>query len=261
VTRHLAVFVIFMLGLPILSYAQQNPYAQGGIKTYTTEQQTRDVGQNQANLMLKYENMLTKIGELTGKIEELRHSNELLQNKTDKMNVKIGKLENEISALKGRAHVTTTVATPPKVPVITTAPPKVPVKAGDEKKSAYRLDAKKAYDKAKSIFDAKKYVKAMTAFREFSKSFPDSHYLSNTKFWIAECYYKLGEYDKAILAYDEVINNYPNSPKMPDAYYKEGLSFMKLGDDIDGRFLLKKVIKLYPNSVQAREARKILEKK
>jgi len=240
-----------MLGLPILSYAQQNPYAQGGIKTYTTEQQTRDVGQNQANLMLKYENMLIKIGELTGKIEELRHSNELLQNKIDKMNIKISNLENEISVLKGRAHVTTTVATSPKIPVV----------PSDEKKAAYRLDAKKAYDKAKSTFDAKKYVKAMTAFREFSKSFPDSHYLSNAKFWIAECYYKLGEYDKAILAYDEVINNYPSSPKMPDAYYKEGLSFIKLGDDIDGRFLLKKVIKLYPDSPQAGEARKILEKK
>jgi peptidoglycan hydrolase CwlO-like protein len=130
--RRLTIFVIFMLGLPILSYAQQNPYAQGGTKTYAAEQQTKDIGQNQANLMLNYENMLTKIGELTGKIEELRHGNELLQNKIDKMNVKIGNLENEINTLKGRVHVST--------------PPEVPVVRDEEKKAAYRLDAKKAYD-------------------------------------------------------------------------------------------------------------------
>jgi tol-pal system protein YbgF len=238
---------MMLMGLPVLSYAQQNPYAPGGAKTYTAEQQTRDMGQNQANLMLKYENMLTKIGELTGKIEELRHSNELLQNKIDKMNVKIGNLENEINTLKGRVHVST--------------PPEVPVVRDEEKKASYKLDAKKAYDEAKAIFDAKKYVEAMTAFRKFVKNFSDSHYVSNAKFWVAECYYRLGDYDKAILAYDEVINSYSKSVKVPDSYYKEALAFMKLGDDIDGRFLLKKLIKLYPDSIQAKEAQKILEKK
>ena len=241
--RYLAVLVIFTLGLPVLSYAQQNPYAH-----YTPEQ-TGNVGQNQADLILKYENILTKIGELTGKIEELRHSNELLQNRVDQMNIKIGELESEIRNLKGGAHATAAVAVP-----------RAPATPSGERGAAYRLEAKKAYDEAKSIFDAKEYVKAMTAFREFIKNFPHSRYVSNAKFWIAECHYRLGEYDKAILTYDEVINKYPDSPKVPDAYYKEGLSFIKLGDDIDGRFLLKKLIKLYPDSPQAAAAQKILKK-
>lgn len=242
--RFLIIFMMLILGLPVLSYAQ-NPYAQGGVKAHT--EPVEDVGQSQAILMLKYGEILSKIGELTGRISELRHSNELLQNKIDKMNIKIVNLENEINALKGGVHVSTL--------------PKAPVVRGEEKKASYKLDAKKAYDGAKEIFDTKKYVEAMTAFRKFVKNFPDSHYVSNAKFWIAECYYKLGDYDKAILAYDEVINSYPKSIKVPDSYYKEGLAFMELGDDIDGRFLLKKLIKLYPDSIQAREAQKILEKK
>jgi tol-pal system protein YbgF len=143
----------------------------------------------------------------------------------------------------GDAAVTTATA-----PVTTPSPEEEP-----------KMDAEGAYHKAYSTFKNGDYPGALKLFEEFLRTYPQSEYADNARYWIGESYYQQGDYERAILEYEKVLQQYPKGDKVPAALLKQGFAFLNLGDRVDAKLLLQKVIQDYPQSPQAEIAARKLK--
>lgn len=116
-------------------------------------------------------------------------------------------------------------------------------------------DKESAYASAYEFFKDEKFDKAIEAFQNYLKAYPDTEYSDNAQFWIGESYYFQKKYENAILEYEKVVKNYPEGDKVPYALLKEGITFLNLGDKASAKLILQRVIKDYPNTNQARAAK------
>ena len=66
-------------------------------------------------------------------------------------------------------------------------------------------------DKAKAVFDEKKYALAEPMFRKIAKKYKDKPIEEDAMFYIAECQYNLEQYPRAQDSYDELLNKYTST--------------------------------------------------
>lgn len=76
------------------------------------------------------------------------------------------------------------------------------------------------------LFKQKKFGEAEPKFREVIENFPNSIYLENAWYSIAQLNYQLAEYDKARTAYKALLDNFPNSEFRDDSQHLIGQSFL-----------------------------------
>jgi tetratricopeptide (TPR) repeat protein len=71
----------------------------------------------------------------------------------------------------------------------------------------------------------------MAAFEKFVQDFPNSHYMPDALFRVAEYYFNppVNQIERAIEIYNRVLQ-YNNSPKYDEALYRLGWSYYKLND-------------------------------
>ena len=100
---------------------------------------------------------------------------------------------------------------------------------------------------------------AREKFESFIKDYPENEYTDNSRFWIAESYFRDKSFEDAILAYEDLFRKNPDSDKIPGAMLKQGMAFFALKDKDTGRLILEKLLEKYPDSEQAAEAKKKLE--
>jgi len=112
-------------------------------------------------------------------------------------------------------------------------------------------DMEGAYQKAYATFKNGDYPGALRLFEAFLRTYPQSEYADNARYWIGESYYQQGDYERAILEYEKVLKQYPQGDKVPHALLKQGFSFLNLGDHVTAKLLFQKVLKEYPQSPQA----------
>ncbi len=115
-----------------------------------------------------------------------------------------------------------------------------------------------------------RYVLALTSYqngqyREGVQRFLDiiesrsNHELSdNAQYWLAECYYAMGDFKQAINEFQGVFN-YPASEKVPDAQYKIALSYWNIANYDLARNEFQKVLNNYPGTDVAEKARRFLQ--
>lgn len=115
-----------------------------------------------------------------------------------------------------------------------------------------------AYQSAYADFMREEYNQALTSFREFMRSFPESGRAGDAQFYIGESLYNLGEYEAAVEEYDAVILHYPNSQFRVTATYKKALAFLNSNQTAQGVILLQQLIHRHPDSSEARLARQRL---
>jgi tol-pal system protein YbgF len=120
-------------------------------------------------------------------------------------------------------------------------------------------DMEGAYHQAYTTFKQGDYPTARKQFGAFLRTYPESEYADNARYWIGACYHEEGDYERAILEYEKVIQDYPEGDKVPSALLKQGFAFLELGDSADAKLLFQKVIREYPQSSQAEIAAKKLE--
>ncbi len=85
------------------------------------------------------------------------------------------------------------------------------------------------------LYKRAKYKEALAQFESLLVKYPNSSWLKEANFWIAECLFNLGNYQDAIDYYQKVITSYSLSPDptakemLMNAYYGLAWSYLKLG--------------------------------
>jgi len=110
------------------------------------------------------------------------------------------------------------------------------------------------YSQAFSALKAGSYSIAITGFKDFLTSYPQSPLAENAQYWLGEAYYVTRSYDDAGTAFRTVLQKYPQSRKAPDAMLKLGFTQYEQKRYADARRTLEEVSQKYPDSDAARLA-------
>jgi tol-pal system protein YbgF len=111
-----------------------------------------------------------------------------------------------------------------------------------------------AYTRAFDALKSTDYASAITRFRDFLRTYPQSQLAGNAQYWLGEAYYVTHDYDNAVVAFRAVGEQYPQSPKVPDALVKLGLTQIDQKKLIEARATLKQVVQRFPNTDAAKLA-------
>ena len=125
-------------------------------------------------------------------------------------------------------------------------------------------------DKARTLFEKKKYLAAAAGFEKFKAQFPDSSVLAYAGFMRGLCLHRAKDFPQAIKAYQEVLADQARETEYaPAALYHLGLAQLESGnesgDEKAGRATLKKLAeddayRQHPLTVKAAKLLKDLEK-
>jgi tol-pal system protein YbgF len=116
------------------------------------------------------------------------------------------------------------------------------------------------YSQAFSALKAGSYSVAITGFKDFISSYPNSPLTENAQYWLGEAYYVTRSYDEAGNAFRTVLQKYPQSRKAPDAMLKLGYTQYELKRYPDARKTLQEVSQKYPDSDASRLATERLKR-
>jgi tol-pal system protein YbgF len=118
--------------------------------------------------------------------------------------------------------------------------------------SALDPNAKRDYEAALSLVNARQYDAALDALAAFLVKYPDHPYADNALFWRGECYYAKGDYLHAAEQFEGVFTRFPAGNKAPDALLKLGMSHQKLGNPAKAKECFDRLAHAYPQSEAAR---------
>jgi tol-pal system protein YbgF len=124
--------------------------------------------------------------------------------------------------------------------------------AAGARSSVLDPEAKRAYDAAIALVNARQYDKALDALAAFLVKWPDHPYAENAMFWRGECYVAKGDCARASEQLEGAITRYPAGRKTPDALLKLGLCSQKLGDPARAKAWFDRLSEQFPRSDAAR---------
>jgi tol-pal system protein YbgF len=113
-------------------------------------------------------------------------------------------------------------------------------------------EAKRAYDAALALVNAKRFDQALDALAAFLVKWPDHPYADNAMYWRGECYFARGDYQHASEQFEGVLKRFPYGNKAPDALLKLGVTQQKLGNAAKARESFDRLARQYPESDAAR---------
>jgi len=197
--------------------------------------------------------MAQRIDALQAELRTMRGEVELLQNQSEGGKVQqrnlYGDLEKRLAALETLGGVGPPAGAPGSTSSAGSAQP--PPAAGGEQAS---------YDAAFNALKGADYPRAITGFRGFVATYPESALASNAQYWLGEAYYVTREYQNAIAAFQKVTTDWPDSRKAPDALVKVGFTQSAMGRNGDARVTLEDVVRRYPGTEAAQLATERLKR-
>jgi tol-pal system protein YbgF len=113
-------------------------------------------------------------------------------------------------------------------------------------------EAKRAYDAAIALVNARQYDKALDALAAFLVKWPDHPYANNAMYWRGECYFAKGDWARAAEQFEGTITRYPAGSKVPDALLKLGMCNQKLGNPAKAKEWFDRLSAQFPQSEAAR---------
>jgi tol-pal system protein YbgF len=193
-----------------------------------------------------------RLDRLQGEVRELRGEVELLENQSEggknQQRSLYADLDRRLAALEGSAPAAGSTAgdatAPPATPATAAAP-------GAEQRS---------YDLAFDALKGADYPKAITGFRQFLGTYPQSSLASNAQYWLGEAYYVTRDYGNAAAAFQKVVTEWPNARKAPDALVKLGFTQFEQKRFDAARVTLTDVGVRYPGTDAARLAAERLKR-
>jgi len=103
-----------------------------------------------------------------------------------------------------------------------------------------------SYQDARNDFSNKKYKKALPQFRALVNG-TDVKLRDNSQYWLAECYYALGEYNQSIKEFEKVFS-FDETDKYDDAQLKLGFCYRQLKNNSRAIEEFERLIQYYPES-------------
>ena len=72
------------------------------------------------------------------------------------------------------------------------------------------------FDKARFLLDSGRYKEAVDEFKAITKLEPDgSEVVQNARYWVGQCYFRMGQFDEALTTFEKLIVDYPKSAIVP----------------------------------------------
>ncbi|MGH8306159.1 MAG: tol-pal system protein YbgF, partial [Steroidobacteraceae bacterium] len=110
------------------------------------------------------------------------------------------------------------------------------------------------YNQSFDALKAGSYSTAITGFRDFLTTYPQSPLADNAQYWLGEAHYVNHEYDAAADAFRAVLKKWPDSRKAPDAMLKLGYTQYEQKQYAAARATLTEVTRKFPGSDAAKLA-------
>ncbi len=118
--------------------------------------------------------------------------------------------------------------------------------------------AEQIYAAGLASLQADQYDRAVPAFAELTKRFPQDALASNAQYWIGEAYYRQRDYPRAVSEFSKVADVYPKSAQVSEALLKVGMCYQELQDQPRAREAWERVVKEYPGTNAANQASSLL---
>lgn len=115
------------------------------------------------------------------------------------------------------------------------------------------------FDAALTEWREGRYVEAISAWRHFLSSYPNSKLAGDAQYWLGEAYYISRDYNAAKEAFINLGLHDSQSARLPDALLKLGYIYGELGDAERAREVLQKLVQVYPNTQAASLAERRLQ--
>lgn len=237
--RRLTFFVLSTLFLLVLSGNVLAEDVGQQMKTLRQEMQALRTGSIQSNnnaaqAIAQLQDLTTQFEALKASIDSNAHSVSQLG---ETVNLRLQDMEARIAGLEERLSIQGKQVTA----AVSTVAPEAATEAA-------------LYQSALNQVNSSEFLKSIATFKKFMAKFPKSDYISNAQYWVAECYFALGDYEQAIKEFQVVVEKYPRSDKAPAALLKQGFSFVQLNMESDAIVFLNNVIKRYPRTKEAKAA-------
>ena len=130
----------------------------------------------------------------------------------------------------------------------------------DESDSVLLNDSERqAYQQSFELIRTGDYQAAEVAFTNYIKTFQDSDFIDDAKFWLAQSMYSQGAYNLALELFEGIQKDYPQSEKIMESILKAGFCHFELGNIDKSIQIFKQIIADYPNSSVARLASEKLD--
>ena len=130
----------------------------------------------------------------------------------------------------------------------------------DESDSVLPNDSERqAYQQSFELIRKGDYQAAEVAFANYIKTFQDSDFIDDAKFWLAQSMYSQGAYNTALELFEGIQKDYPQSEKIMESILKAGFCHFELGNIDKSIQIFKQIIADYPNSSVARLASEKLD--
>lgn len=227
---------------PATSYGLNNAPAGAAVTapSSTAPANVATGGQNMGTLYIQMQQLQQEVMRLNGIVEE--QANEVRKLKSQSLERYVD-LDKRLSAIGAGAAATagsggSAAATPgPSVSAGSSGASELPGE-GDAYRGAYSLVRGQQFDKA------------VDAFQQFLRNYPDGKYAANAHYWLGELYLVIDppDLEASRQAFTLLLNQYPDNPKAPDAMYKLGkVQFLK-GNREKSKEYLERVISKYGNT-------------
>lgn len=230
----------------------------------TTEERLRRLehildSQQLVNLVVQQQQLQQQLQQLQGDIEVQTNALAELKKRQRELYVDIDRRLLALERNGGHASASSgaRVTAPPAA---ASAPASTPAVATAAPTAAQSQDEQQSYQKAFDLLRALRYDKAIAAFRDFIRQYPNGRYAHIAQYWIGEANYAQRRFADAIVDYQALLDHYPNSPKLAEAMLKIGYSQYELKHYDKARDSLERLIKTYPGTTEAGQGQNLLQK-
>ena len=116
----------------------------------------------------------------------------------------------------------------------------------------------RAYEAAYAFYKAEKYQNAVSAFRDFTKHFPQSVHSANVYYLMGNANFVLKDFQNSLASYQELVSQYDTHPKIQDVWLNIADCQIELQDTAAAKKTLKQIMLKYPDTDTASKAKKRL---
>lgn len=103
------------------------------------------------------------------------------------------------------------------------------------------LSETQAYRQAYQLLRDREIEKAIKAFNDYLKEYPQGNFAGNSHYWLGEIYLLQGDLEQAETWFSRLLEEFPDDRKKPDAQYKLGRVYHQQGKVTQAKQLLEEV--------------------
>lgn len=205
-----------------------------------------------------------ELNKLQGQIEVLANENELTQKRQKDFYVdldsRLRRIEQSAESAASGASSASSATLPDETPESDVVAPASAAAVVSPAASAGPAETaeNRDYEAAYNLFKLGKYQDAISQFKKFLKTYPESSFVPSAHYWIGNSYYALRDFQNAISTQEKLIHAYPDSSKAPDAMLNIASSQQEMNKKTAAKKTLENLIAKYPGSDAAEKAKRRL---